>query len=112
MAGAIAIDDTTPRPRRRRRGLAIVLAVVVGWLVVGAVRAPAIARDYYLGRQGPANTVTNLEVHTAIPLIPPFWGVSIDGDVSEPQMHGQAYVSAMLLCIEPFTGFVIVCGSG
>jgi hypothetical protein len=32
--------------------------------------------------------------------------------VAEPQMTGPGYVSAMLLCIEPITGIVILCGSG
>jgi hypothetical protein len=38
--------------------------------------------------------------------------VSIDGKVSEPQMGGQGYDSAMLLVIEPVTGLVMVFGQG
>ena len=53
-----------------------------------------------------------MEVTGAIPLIPPFWGVSIDGDVKEAGPNGGGYLSAMLLCLEPITGFVIPCGSG
>jgi hypothetical protein len=112
MAGSIAIDETRPRPRRRRRAFAIVVAVLVGWLVVGAIRAPAIARAYFNGRQGSGDRITNVVVQAAIPLIPPFWGVSIQADVAEPQMTGPGYFSAMLLCIEPITGIVILCGSG
>jgi hypothetical protein len=71
-----------------------------------------VARAYFEGAHGDGATVTNVEVTGAIPLVPPFWGVSIDGDVREPGPNGQGYRSAMLLCLEPITGWVLVCGSG
>jgi hypothetical protein len=92
--------------------LLIALVVLVGWLVIGAVRAPTVARDYFAAAHGSGATVTNVDIQGAIPLIPPFWGVSVQGDIQEPQMGSQRYISAMLLCIEPITGWVLVCGAG
>jgi hypothetical protein len=112
MAGTTTNGAREPRPNRRLRGCVIPLVLLAGWLVVGAVRAPMVARDYFAGAHGAGATVTNVEIHGSIPLIPPFWGVSIQGDVREPQMTGPGYISAMLLCIEPITGWVIVCGAG
>jgi hypothetical protein len=105
-------DDTTRRPPGRRRGCLIPLAILVAWLVLGAVRAPIVARDYYANAHGAGATVSNVEIQGAIPLIPPLWGVSVRGEVRELQMDGPGYVSAMLLCVEPITGWVFVCGAG
>ena len=112
MTGTIAGEGIERRPRRRRRTLAIVVAALVVWLAIGAIRAPSVARDYFAHAHGTEATVSNVELRGAIPLVPPFWGVSVDGDVREPQMTGPGYKSAMLLCIEPITGIVIVCGAG
>jgi hypothetical protein len=102
--------DGEPAPRRWRwwHGVGLALAMLVVWAVLGLVRAPAVARDYYLSRQGTAR-VTEIR-ETVFPAIPPFWGVSIQGTVTEAS--GVAYTSAMLLWVEPFTGWVLGMGAG
>lgn len=113
MGGATATERNQRTTRvRRRRVVVIAVAVLAVWLLVGAVRAPAIARDYFERAHGGGVTVLTVEVRAAIPFIPPFWGGSIAGKVTEPQLDGLAYNSAMLLLIEPFTGWIILGGSG
>jgi hypothetical protein len=103
------LDGELARGRWRwRRGVGLVLAALVVWAVLGFVRAPAVARDYYLSRQGTAR-VTQIG-ETVFPAIPPFWGVSIQGTVTEAS--GVAYTSAMLLWVEPVTGWVLSMGAG
>lgn len=46
------------------------------------------------------------------PAVPPFWGVEIHGEVIEAGKSGPGYISAMILWVEPLTGWVIVMGSG
>jgi hypothetical protein len=54
----------------------------------------------------------NVGVEIEAPAIPPFWVVSISGDVIEAGRTSPGYRSAMLLVVEPFTGSVIVFGAG
>jgi hypothetical protein len=70
------------------------------------------ARDYFAQVHGGGATAVDVDVRAAIPLIPPFWGVSIEGHVTEPQLDGVAHTSGMLLIIEPLTGWIILGGSG
>jgi hypothetical protein len=90
----------------------LLLLVLAAWLVVGFLRAEPVARDYFAHVHGDGATIENVDVKGVIPLLPPFWGVSITGDVREPQMTGPGYLSAMLLVVEPFTGTVFVFGAG
>jgi hypothetical protein len=102
--------------RSRRSGLARVLMILAvllaGWLVIGVLRAGTVARDYFGHAHGTGATVVNVGVEIEAPAIPPFWVVSISGDVIEAGRTSPAYRSAMLLAVEPFTGWVIVFGAG
>jgi hypothetical protein len=109
MLGPEAIPATRPGWSRRRR-LLLLAAVLAIWLAFGSLRAPDIATQHFAAAAGSTSTVSDVKVDGAIPLIPPFWGVSINGYVTESS--GARYLSAMLLCIEPITGLVIPCGSG
>ena len=95
------------RGRRGRRVVGIVLLILVLWIVLGLVRAPGVARDYYLSKQGGAQ-VTNLE-ESISPAIPPFWGVNIQANIGPT---GAAYISAMYLWVEPFTGWIFSVATG
>ena len=107
-----AMDDQRPN-RRRRVTPALVLLVLIGiWLGAGVLRAETVARSYWADAQSTGAALANVRVTFESPFIPPFWWVSIDGKVSEPQMGGQGYDSAMLLVIEPVTGLVMVFGQG
>ena len=77
------------------------------WIVLGLVRVPGVARDYYLSKQGGAQ-VTNLE-QSISPAIPPFWGVNIQANIGPP---GAAYISVMYLWVEPLTGWIISVAAG
>jgi hypothetical protein len=100
------------RPRiRRRRVVALFLALLAVWIVLGFVRAQAVARDYWTSRQGTGAQLLNVEANLQ-PAIPPFWGVEIHGEVVEAGQHGPGYISAMILWIEPLTGWVLVIGAG
>lgn len=97
-------------PRRRARTALLILGVVALWIVLGFVRAPAIARDYFDSTHGSAKA-TGVEVRLQ-PAIPPFFGVEIHGNVIEPGASGPGYISAMILWVEPVTGWVVVMGQG
>jgi hypothetical protein len=102
-----------PRWRNTLARVLVILAVLVaGWLVVGVLRSGAVARDYFAHAHGAGATVVNVEVEFEAPAIPPFWVVSISGDVIEAGGTSPVYRSAMLLVVEPFTGSVIVFGAG
>ena len=102
--------------RRRRgtlkRGIVVIAAVLAAWLVLGLLRSEAVARDYFAQAHGAGSTVVNVGVEFEAPAIPPFWVVSIRGDVIEAGGTSPVYLSAMLLVVEPITGWVIVFGAG
>ena len=106
-----------PEPSgRRRSGLAraivVIALVLAAWLIVGVLRSEAVARDYFTHAHGAGATVVNVGVQFEAPAIPPFWVVSISGDVIEAGRTSPAYRSAMLIVVEPFTGSVVVFGAG
>ena len=103
-------DPARPRPARRTRGCLIPVIFVALWLGGGLLRAEGVARGLFASAHGAGATVTDVQINGEIPLIPPFWGVSIRGTVHEA--GGGSYPSSMLLCIEPITGLGIGCGSG
>jgi hypothetical protein len=74
------------------------LFLVAWW--VGGERSEAVARDYFATHawalQARDTEVTNVDRG-----FPPFWSVSING-----------YASAMVLWVEPLTGFVFVFAQG
>ena len=108
-----AIPRTPSRRRRGRltRGLKVLGVVLAIWLVMGFVRAEAVARDYFT-RVHEGQTLTRVETQL-LPAIPPFWTVSISGNVVEPGgLKGAGYVSAMILWVEPITGWVVLMGAG
>jgi hypothetical protein len=87
------------------------LVLVALWIVLGFTRAPSIARDFYAGVQGGDAQIVNVEANLQ-PAVPPLWGVEIHGEVIEAGKSGPSYISAMILWVEPLTGWVIVMGSG
>lgn len=111
MNETLVHPKSSPRRRKLRAASAIAL-LIAAWLLVGVLRAGTIARDYFDRAHSPAATISNIHVSSERPAIPPFWVVSIDGEVREPQMMGLGYVSAMILVVEPFTGWVFVFGTG
>lgn len=114
---AMEIDaPEQPRPKRhRKRALGRVLAVVaillVLWIVAGALRAETAARDYF-DASAPGDTHANITVQIT-PALPPFWTVTMSGDVFEPdQPSVPKYRSYMSFWIEPLSGWVISLGNG
>jgi hypothetical protein len=89
--------------------LVVMLAV---WLVAGIVRAETVARDYFGTAHGLGATVADVHVEGSGPAIPPFWSVTISGDVIEAGKTTPSYRSALILWVEPITGWVIVNGAG
>ena len=109
-----AIQPASKGPRRvtLARVLVVLAVLLVAWLVMGVLRSEAVAVDYFAHAHGNGATVVNVEVEFEAPAIPPFWLVSISGDVIEAGRTSPVYRSAMLLVVEPFTGSVIVFGAG
>jgi hypothetical protein len=85
--------------------------IIVLWIVLGLARASSVARDYYTAAQGTNAQVVNVEANLQ-PGVPPFWGVEIHGEVIEAGKSAPGYISAMILWVEPFTGWVLVRGRG
>lgn len=115
MAATATNASVQPIPKRRHRralvrGLAIVAILLVVWTVVGVLRAEAAARDYF-GKFAPGDTHANVTVQVT-PAIPPFWAVTISGDVIEPDQPYPKYRSYMRFWIEPLSGWVISFGNG
>ncbi len=91
----------------------VVLAVVVtAWLGAGWLRAADIARTYFAGAHGAGSSVSKVSVDSQSPAFPPFWTVTIGGDVTEAGRAGPSYESHMILWIEPISGVVLNGGSG
>jgi hypothetical protein len=55
--------------------------------------------------------VTNVETRLG-PALPPFWSVSIDGDVTQPGQTSPAYRSHLTIWVEPISGWVIQMDAG
>lgn len=98
--------------RTRWRVLAVLIALAVGWVIVGIVRAEPAARAWFAGAHGPGATVADVEVTGVAPGVPPFWQVTISGDVVEAGRTTASYRSYMIVWIEPITGFGFAGGSG
>jgi len=96
----------------RLAGVVVLVVVLASWLGLGSLRATAIARDYFAQAHGPGALVANVQVEGAGPAIPPFWSVTISGDVIEAGRTTPAYRSQMILWVESITGWVFVSGSG
>jgi hypothetical protein len=109
-----AVQPKTSRPARGRlaRAIVVIAVALVAWLVIGVLRSGTVARDYFARAHGTGATVVNVDVEFEAPAIPPFWVVSISGDVIEAGGTSPVYRSAMLLVVEPFTGWVVVFGAG
>jgi hypothetical protein len=82
------------------------------WLGAGWLRAADVARAYFAGAHGAGATVSNVSVDSQTPAIPPFWSVTIGGEVTEAGRTAPSYESHMILWIEPITGIVLGGGSG
>jgi hypothetical protein len=108
MAAYTSVAPTRTRQRRPVRVLAVVLAIVAVWLVLGLTRAPAVAHDYWASSH-PGSTEVSVDISSQ-PAVPPFWGIAINGVYAESS--GTRVPSAMILWVEPFTGLVIVMGRG
>lgn len=111
-AGAAIRARTRRRVSARVVWLLLVLVALVVWLAAGHLRATAIAGDYFVRAHGAGASVTNVQVEGAGPAIPPFWSVTISGDVIEAGRTTPAYTSHMILWVEPVTGWVFVNGAG
>jgi hypothetical protein len=108
----VQLKSDERRRGRLKRGLVVLSAVVSAWLIIGVVRSQAVARDYFARAHGAGATLVNVGIEFEAPAIPPFWVVSISGDVIEAGGTSPVYRSAMLLVVEPFTGWVVVFGAG
>ena len=102
-----------PGIKMSRAGLvmAVLAVVLAGWLALGLLRAEWVARDYYAGAHGVGATVVNVEARLQ-PALPPFWSVEIHGEVIEAGKNAPGYISAMILWVEPLTGWVIAMRAG
>jgi hypothetical protein len=109
MTGEPVISNRGGR-RRLTRVFAIFGVVLAIWLLMGLLRADLVARGYFT-RIHDGQTVTNVETQLS-PVIPPFWSVSIDGDVVQPGQTGPVYRSHMNIWVEPITGWVILMNAG
>ncbi len=99
---------TTSAGGQRRSLLLVMAAAVFVWIAAGLLRAPGIARDYLAAMERPKQVSG---VSTGLGLaIPPFWSVQVRGTVTESS--GASYRSAMILWVEPVTGFVLTVGAG
>jgi hypothetical protein len=108
----ILIHGTSSHGGRRKltQVLTIFGVVLAIWLLMGLLRADLVARDYF-AQIHEGQTVTNVETHLS-PTIPPFWSVSIDGDVIQPGQTSPIYRSHMNVWVEPISGWVIMAGAG
>jgi hypothetical protein len=84
--------------------LGILAVGFVIWVLGGVVRADGAARDWFAGAHGSGATVSNVDVEGLAPAIPPFWQLTISGDVTEAGQTTPAYRSTMHVFIEPWTG--------
>jgi hypothetical protein len=96
----------------RRAWLLVIVVVLAVWLAAGALRAETVARDYFVTAHGSGATVAGVQVEGSGPAVPPFWSVTLSGDVIETGKTTPSYRSAMILWVEPITGWVIVTGAG
>jgi hypothetical protein len=113
MTGTAVQPKTSRRPKGGlARAIVVIALVLAAWLIVGVLRSEAVARDYFTHAHGAGATVVNVGVQFEAPAIPPFWVVSISGDIIEAGRTSPAYRSAMLIVVEPFTGSVVVFGAG
>ncbi len=102
--GATPIAPAQVRVRlRRRRALVLVLVIVVAYVAVGFTRAPAVAMEYVTSLES-GRRVSDVATST-FPVIPPFWIVDIQNQVTEST--GVSYESALILVLEPITGYVL-----
>jgi hypothetical protein len=97
--------------RRRRQILAVVLALVAIWVIAGLLRAESAGRAAFASSHA-GQTVSDVKVDGILPAFPPFWQVTINGDVTEPGHSTPSYRSAMILWVEPISGLTIVMGAG
>ena len=103
----------TDRAAAPRRPWLLVLAVLLAiWLAAGLFRAETVARGYFATAHGEGVTVADVHIEGSGPAVPPFWSVTINGDVIEAGNTTPSYRSAMVLWVEPITGWVIVNGAG
>jgi hypothetical protein len=90
--------------------MVVIGILLVGWLIVGGLRADSAARDYFTHAHT-GHKAVNVTVHVT-PAVPPFWAVEISGDVIEPDDPSPKYRSYMSFWIEPLTGWLISLGNG
>ena len=83
---------------------------LVFWLVLGRDRSEAAARAYFEDVH-PGYELVDVHVTNVSPFIPPFWSVSIDSEVRPPGEE-SAVISAMVLWVEPVTGFTVKFAEG
>lgn len=109
---------TRPTPSRRSRGadvrvaLAIVGLLLVAWVALGVFRSESVARSYFATAHGGGATVANVTIDSTGPAIPPFWSVSISGDVVQAGQTTPVYRSHLILWVEPLSGWVLVNAGG
>jgi len=104
--GRLSTSGVAPR-RGRRRLLLVVVALAIVWLVLGFLRAPAIAQDF-LARESPGSII-GVEKVSVFPAIPPFFIVQLEGSQT---VRGGSIALARILAIEPFSGFVVSLAAG
>jgi hypothetical protein len=98
-------------PRATRRRVLTVVAILACWFAAGLLRADGAARGFFADAHGAGVTVARVTVDGLIP-VPPFWAVTISGDVIEAGQTSPSYRSYMILLVEPLSGWGAVLGSG
>lgn len=97
MQSLAVATRTGPTPRRSRRAIAYVLAIIVMYVLIGLVRGPALGTKAFADSEAPRDVSA---IHTTT--LPPFI-VTVTGTVTEAE--GASYMSSQMFFVEPFSGW-------
>ena len=88
--------------------LAIIALALAAWLTLGAWSAESVARRYFLATyfDGLGGRAGNVTVESVSPVVPPFFAVTVSGDVYHTDWYTST-TSQMVLWVEPITGNVV-----
>lgn len=110
MSGPGAPSEASAGRRAPTRLVVVLVAVVLValWVILGYVRAGALARDYFDAREA-GKTVADVQVEV-FPESLLSWSVTVRAQVTEA--GGARYDSSMILSVEPITGSVTLKAAG